>query len=71
MRGAYQRRNWRRLANICSRENFPQGDENMQAAEIPMPLFELAEALLGNKHKDYRLLNKLLSENDGLHLREV
>jgi len=36
--------------------------------EIPIPLLELAEALLGNKHKDFSVLNKLLSENEGVKI---
>ncbi len=47
------------------------GDEKVSITEIPSPLFELAEALLNNKHKDYSLLNKLLNENEGLTLREA
>lgn len=35
-------------------------EEKVMISEIPSPLFELAEALLNNKHKDNLLLNKLL-----------
>lgn len=47
------------------------GDEQIKVTQIPAPLYELAEALLNNKHKDFTLLNKLLIENDGLMLREA
>ena len=47
-------------------------EEKVALAEIPSPLYELAEALLNNKHKDNSLLNKLLlGENEGLTLREA
>lgn len=44
--------------------HYPQSDEAIPEAEIPKPLYELAEALLGNRHKDFSLLNKLLCENE-------
>ncbi len=47
------------------------GNETVSVTEIPSPLFELAEALLNNKHKDNSLLNKLLNESEGLTLREA
>ena len=52
-------------------EHCPQNNEIVADAEIPLPLFQLAEALLGNKHKDFRLLNKLLSENESLSLNQA
>jgi hypothetical protein len=52
-------------------EHCPQTDEVVADAEIPLPLYQLAEALLGNKHKDFRLLNKLLSETEGLSLNQA
>jgi len=30
--------------------------------------FELASALLGNKHKDFSLLNQLLCQNEGVKI---
>lgn len=51
--------------------HYPQSDEKIEAAEIPMPLFELAEALLSNKHKDFSLLNKLLGESESLFLKKA
>ena len=44
--------------------HYPQSDETVVKVEIPIPLYELAEALLGNKHKDFFTLNKLLCENE-------
>src|SRR5438445_6430467 len=54
---------------------YPQADasvETPETAEIPAPLYELAEALLKNRHGDSRSLNSLLRENgelilDGIH----
>lgn len=49
---------------------WPQiGDEQVTAAEIPPPLYELADALLNNRHRDNSLLNRLLIENEDLTLR--
>ncbi len=46
----------------------PQSEEAFVKVEIPIPLYELAEALLSNKHKDFMLLNKLLCENEGVKI---
>ncbi len=43
--------------------HYPQSEETVPKVEIPIPLYELAEALLGNKHKDFFTLNKLLGED--------
>jgi hypothetical protein len=51
--------------------HYPQAEEKVEAAEIPVPLFELAEALLRNKHKDFSMLDRLLGENEGLTLEKV
>lgn len=48
--------------------HYPQSEEAVARVEIPIPLFELAEALLGNKHKDFFTLNKLLCENEGVKI---
>jgi hypothetical protein len=48
--------------------HYPQSEETISEVEIPLPLYELAEALLSNKHKDFSLLNKLLSETDGVKI---
>lgn len=52
-------------------ENFSQDEENVVSVEIPLPLFQLAEALLNNRHKETSLLNKLLIENEGLAIEKV
>ena len=54
---------------FCSAEvelyaRYPQSDDPVGKAEMPPYLFELADALLGSKDKDFKSLNKLLSEND-------
>jgi hypothetical protein len=52
-------------------EHCPQNDEIVADAEIPLPLYQLAEALLGNRQKDFRLLNNLLSEKESLSLNQA
>jgi hypothetical protein len=42
--------------------------DNAESSQIPAPLFELAEALLKNRHADSASLNALLSENEGFSL---
>ncbi len=64
------------LCDFCDAEvdlysHYPEGDEPISLSEIPRPLFELAESLLNNRHKDTSLLNKLLIEDRGLTLKEV
>lgn len=44
-------------------ERFPQDDENIVSVEIPLPLFQLAEALLNNQ-QNISLLNKLLATTE-------
>ena len=61
---------------FCSAEvefyaHYPQAEEQIEAAEIPVPLFELAEALLGNKHKDLSMLDRMLGENEGMALKNA
>lgn len=61
---------------FCSAEvefysHYPQAEDKVETAEIPIPLFELAEALLLNRHKDFSLLNKMLGENEGLTLEKA
>jgi hypothetical protein len=41
-------------------------DPRVETAEIPAPLFELAEALLKNRHTDLSSLNSLLKEKGGV-----
>ena len=54
---------------FCSAEvefyaRYPQAEEPVGKPEIPPFLFELAESLLHNKNKEFKSLNKLLSESD-------
>ena len=59
---------------FCSAEvefycHYPQADaatESIEVAQIPAPLYELAEALLKNRHADASSLNSLLKEQKGL-----
>ena len=43
---------------------YPPVEEIIAKVEIPLPLYELAKALLGNQHKDFSLLNNLLGEKE-------
>lgn len=53
--------------------NYPQGpdDAREEPAEIPAPLFELAEALFKNRQCDPSSLNSLLKEKGGVALDKV
>jgi len=56
-----------RFCEFCAAEvdfyaHYPQPDETIENAEIPQPLFELAEALLSNRHKDNQLLKRLFNK---------
>lgn len=44
----------------------PPSEESVARVEIPLPLYELAEALLSDRHKDFLALNKLLCESEVL-----
>lgn len=48
--------------------HYPQAEDSVAKVEIPLPLYELANALLSNKHKDFSLLNRLLCENEGVKI---
>ena len=48
--------------------HYPQSEEPIATVEIPIPLYELAHALLNNKHKDFLCLNQLLSESEGVKI---
>ena len=57
------------VCEFCASEiefykHYPQAEETVAKVEIPLPLLELAEALLGNQHKAFSTLNRLLSENE-------
>lgn len=45
-------------------KHFPQNEENVVSVEIPLPLFQLAEALLKKRQQDISLLNKLLANTE-------
>jgi hypothetical protein len=51
--------------------HFPESEVYIIHEKIPQPLRELAEALLGNKSADFRLLNKLLCDNESLILKQA
>ena len=56
---------------FCSAEvefysHYPQEEGSSEAAAIPGPLFELAEALLKNRCMDSTALNALLRESEEL-----
>ncbi len=58
-----------RFCEFCAAEvefyaHYPQSEETIERTEIPPPLFELAEALLSNKHKDNSLLKRLFNEKE-------
>ncbi len=53
---------------------FPQDDstiESNEAVGIPAPLFQLAEALLKNRHADSTSLDSLLQEKGGVVVDQV
>ena len=59
------------LCEFCSAEvqfysHYPQAEGAVETAEIPAPLYELAEALLKLRHSDSHSLNSLLMENEEL-----
>ena len=63
---------------FCSAEvqfysHYPQEEisETLESAEIPAPLYELAEALLKKRHADARSLDSLLKEKGGLVLKKA
>ena len=58
-------------AEVRLYHDYPQTEETVSPTDIPAPLFELAESLLNNRHKDSSLLNKLLIEDSGLTLNEA
>ena len=51
--------------------HYPQEEGTSVAAEIPAPLYELAEALLKNRHGDSSSLDSLLKEKGGFVVDKV
>ena len=49
-------------------QHYPQSEETIAKVEIPLPLLELAEALLGNKHKEFSTLNRLLCGKEAVKI---
>ena len=61
---------------FCSAEvefytHYPQEEGVNETAEIPAPLFELAEALLKHRHADASSLDALLREKGGFVVDKV
>ncbi len=64
------------LCEFCVAEvefyaNYPQAEEPCVTVEIPIPLYQLAEALLNNNQKHFFSLNKLLSEKEDFPLEKA
>ena len=60
-----------RFCEFCAAEvdfyaHYPQADDTVDNAEIPPPLYELAEALLSNRHKNNSLLKRLFHKQSEL-----
>jgi hypothetical protein len=43
-------------------EHYPQSEEMIENSDIPRPLFELAEALLSDRHEEF--LDRMIPESD-------
>lgn len=61
------------VCEFCAAEvefyaHYPPVEDAVARVEIPLPLLELAEALLTNKHKEFSLLNRLLCENESVKI---
>ena len=59
------------ICEFCASEvefyaRYPPSEESVAKVEIPLPLYELAHALLNIKHKDYSVLNELFSEKESV-----
>ncbi len=60
-----------RFCEFCASEldfyaHYPQSEEKIENSDIPRPLYELAEALLSNRHDEY--LDKLIPENEKVEI---
>ena len=57
-----------RFCEFCAAEvelysRFPQADEQIEKSDIPLPLYELAKALMrNNHHEDFSSLERLLNQ---------
>lgn len=52
-------------------DHVAPAEETVASVDIPLPLFQLAEALLGSGQKKFTMLNKLLNENEELWLNKA
>jgi hypothetical protein len=59
-----------RFCEFCAAEaelysRFPQADEQIEKSDIPIPLYELAKALMrNNQHDDFSSLERLLNQEE-------
>ena len=53
-------------AEVDFYSRYPQAEGVAEAAEIPAPLYELAESLLKNKHTDQTWLDKIWPKAENL-----
>ncbi len=51
--------------------NYPQGDANVPKVEIPIPLYQLAKALLRKEPDNATELNRLLNTDESLALNKA
>lgn len=51
--------------------HFVPSEETVASVDIPLPLYQLAEALLSSGQKKFTMLNKLLNENEELSLNKA
>lgn len=63
------------VCEFCAAEvefytNYPQAEERVELAQMPQPLFELAEALF-NKKRDDSFFDKLLAEDEESSFKSV
>jgi hypothetical protein len=64
------------ICEFCEAEiqfytHYPQAEEKVKSEAIPLPLYELAEALLNNKCRDLSFLDKIFGKNQEFELRKV
>lgn len=64
------------ICEFCETEvefytHYPQSEEKVKAETIPLPLYELAEALLSNRRQEFSVLDNLFSKNQGLELKKA
>ncbi|MDQ3181483.1 MAG: hypothetical protein M3Q33_13305 [Acidobacteriota bacterium] len=57
------------VCEFCTSEvefyaHYPQSEEMVAAVEIPIPLYELAQALLNNRQIHFSVFNQLFNENE-------